>query len=1216
MFKLHSDFKPTGDQPQAIEKLTANIQNGVKNQVLLGVTGSGKSLTRNTPVLVYDKSTNILGTYEIGKFIDSKMSKHATFLTGDTELIQTSAERLDILTLSFNPNTYESQYKRITQLSRHISPKYLYRITTSCGREVTVTGDHNLWVLRQGELILLETEKLQKGDHVPIPKYIKPLGAQLDSINTLQHVRSDVYVKYSDLVESNIISDFNELLPFITKQKLWNVMNKGENIPYSKLTSLIKPNSKTLSLFRPKGKKFKTSLEITDSLLKFLGLYIAEGNSQSGYILISAHEKKLQAILIECLSNLDLYAKERNYNPGDFQISHSLWAEFLGNICGKSSYKKKLPSWFMQLSNKQLGVMLSAYFSGDGYVNSNSIAALTASKRLSSDLSYALLRFGIVSRIYKKKKRIPNSKMYGTYYEVVISGQQNITSFYTKIGFLLERKQTSLKRLLGKKYNTNVDIIPISGSSIKIFRKQQKLSQKDLADILGTSRSYISLLENDKRSLSRNIYKKLVLNFPKISIFPNSLLNSFWTPVKEVKKTQYTKKYVYDFSVEDNETFLAGFGGLFVHNTFTTANVIANINKPTLILSHNKTLAAQLYQEYRDFFPQNAVEFFVSYYDYYQPESYLPSTDTYIEKDADINEEIDKLRLAATTSLITRKDVIIVASVSCIYNLGSPAEYSKVALELKNGMKLRQLDLLKRLDQLHYERNEFDFKRGTYRVRGDVIDVFPAYLEYAVRLELLGDTLVSITFFDPFTGDNVDRSGLPTSRRGSHTKSITQDEKDFIEHRAKEGGFISIYPAKHYITAEERRENAIQQIEKDLFTRIKELHDNGKTVEAYRLKQKTLYDLEMIQEIGYCKGIENYSRYFDGRKPGQTPYTLMDFFPKDFLLVVDESHITLPQVRGMYKGDFARKKNLIDFGFRLPSAYDNRPLNFDEFTQKTNLNLYTSATPNEYELSKSKGAVIEQLIRPTGIIDPKITTCPIENQIKDLKNRIDQRVKRGQRVLVTALTKRMAEELASFLLEAKIKVTYLHSDVATLERTNILDDLRRGNYDVLVGINLLREGLDLPEVSLVAILDADKEGFLRSESSLIQTMGRAARHVQGEVVMYANNVTGSMKRAIKEVDRRRAIQQDYNKKHNITPKNITKPVREKLIDEIIEDQLKKSGKKVLSEIDYMQLSPTALKKQIKTLEKMMKYEAEMLNFEQAALLRDKVLEVKKARDLL
>ncbi|OGC45564.1 excinuclease ABC subunit B [candidate division WWE3 bacterium RBG_19FT_COMBO_34_6] len=628
--------------------------------------------------------------------------------------------------------------------------------------------------------------------------------------------------------------------------------------------------------------------------------------------------------------------------------------------------------------------------------------------------------------------------------------------------------------------------------------------------------------------------------------------------------------------------------------TFTIANVIQNIQRPTLVLSHNKTLAAQLYQEFKEFFPKNAVEYFVSYYDYYQPESYLPATDTYIEKDADINEKIDRLRLSATTSLMTRKDVIVVSSVSCIYNLGSPAEYSKMAIELKKGMKLRTLDLLKRLSQIYYERNEYDFIRGSYRVRGDIVDVFPAYLDIALRLEILDNTLMEVNYFDPITGDYIN-----------------------YNEREIENGYVQIYPAKHYVTEEEKRKAAFSLIEQDLKIRLHELRSTGKELEAYRLEQRTRYDLEMLNEIGYCKGIENYSRYFDGRNPGDPPYSLMDFFPKDYLLVVDESHITIPQVRGMYNGDRSRKQTLIEYGFRLPSAYDNRPLNFEEFLRRTNQVIFVSATPADWEISMSEGKIAQQLIRPTGIVDPTVNILPTQNQIKDLIGRIRERVEHKQRVLVTTLTKRMAEELSTYLLNEGIKVTYLHSDIETLERTNILDELRKGNYDVLVGINLLREGLDLPEVSLVAILDADKEGFLRSETSLIQTMGRAARHILGEVAMYADSVTKSMEAAIKEVNRRRDIQLAYNKKYHITPTQIEKPIREKLIDESLEEELNKKEKTKdrTNEVDYFDLPPMEIKKELKKLEKLMKFEAEMLNFEKAAEFRDRIRLIRRKADI-
>jgi len=620
--------------------------------------------------------------------------------------------------------------------------------------------------------------------------------------------------------------------------------------------------------------------------------------------------------------------------------------------------------------------------------------------------------------------------------------------------------------------------------------------------------------------------------------------------------------------------------------TFTAANLIQNLKVPTLVISHNKTLAAQLYQEFRDFFPNNACEYFVSYYDYYQPESYLPSTDTYIEKDSQINEEIDKLRLSATTSLMSRKDVIIVSSVSCIYNLGSPAEYSKCRIELREGMKLRLQDLLVRLNQTQYQRNDLDFKRGTYRVKGEVVDIFPAYGEIPVRLEIFEERLQKIYYFDYLNGTSV--------------------KNDFGEYLIK---VLEIFPAKHYIAPMENKHQVIEQIRQDLDKRVSDLKKMGKNLEAYRIEQRTNYDLEMIAEIGYCKGIENYSRYFDGREEGQAPYSLLEYFPPEYLLIIDESHITIPQIRGMYNGDRARKQTLIDYGFRLPSALDNRPLNFLEFMQRTGRTVFVSATPEEYELSLSEGRVAEQVIRPTGIVDPIITVLPSENQINDLMDKIKDRVSRSERTLVTTMTKRMAEELSNYLTEKKFKTAYLHSDIDTLERTSILDDLRRGNYDVLIGINLLREGLDLPEVTLVAILDADKEGFLRSRTSLIQTMGRAARHVSGEVVMYADTITKSMDAAISEVERRREIQIEFNKAHNITPRKIEKPVREKLIDQVLEEKQESKGKKA-KKINYEALSPKDLEKELRRLGEEMRYEAEMLNFEKAASLRDEIKKIK------
>ncbi len=621
--------------------------------------------------------------------------------------------------------------------------------------------------------------------------------------------------------------------------------------------------------------------------------------------------------------------------------------------------------------------------------------------------------------------------------------------------------------------------------------------------------------------------------------------------------------------------------------TFTMANVIEKVQRPTLVISHNKTLAGQLAQEFKSIFPENAVEYFVSYYDYYQPEAYIPQSDTYIEKDASINEEIEKLRLSATTSLLTRKDVIVVASVSCIYNLGSPVEYGNAILEIKEGVKSGFEAIIRRLTDMYYSRNDYDFARATFRVKGDTIDIYPSYSDSALRVEFLGDKIERVSTLDPVSGQ-----GLATAQT------------------------ITVYPAKHYITPQERLRPAIAQIEEDLRVRLKELKSQSKLIEAQRLEQKTYYDLEMIKEFGYCNGIENYSRYFDGRKPGDAPYSLLDYFPKDYLMIIDESHISLPQIRGMYNGDRSRKETLIEFGFRLPSALDNRPLKFDEFQRRVNQAVYVSATPDEYEISLAGGRkgvklnhpegvginVVQQLVRPTGIVDPVVDVRPTDGQIADVIKEVEERVKRKERILITTLTKRMAEDLSDYLKDKGIKVNYLHSDIKTLERSDILNSLRLGEYDVIVGINLLREGLDLPEVTLVVILDADKEGFLRSKTSLIQTMGRAARHTNGKVIMYADTVTKSMKAAIDEVDRRREYQVKFNKKHKITPKNIEKALRDRLIEKVEEE----TGQQILTVDDI----PIGERERIvKELEAQMKEAASLLDFETAAKLRDQIREL-------
>ena len=650
---------------------------------------------------------------------------------------------------------------------------------------------------------------------------------------------------------------------------------------------------------------------------------------------------------------------------------------------------------------------------------------------------------------------------------------------------------------------------------------------------------------------------------------PDFKLHSKFTPTGD--QPQAIDAIVRGIQSGDREQSLLGVTGS--GKTFTMANVIERVNRPTLVLAHNKTLAAQLCSEFKEFFPENAVEYFVSYYDYYQPEAYVAQTDTYIEKDSSINDEIDKLRHSATLALSERRDVIIVSSVSCIYSLGNPIDYRNMVISLRPGMEKNRDELLEKLVELQYERNDISFTRNKFRVRGDVVEIFPAGSgDKILRVEFFGDEIDRITELNPLKGEVLGT----------------------LRHAA-------VYPASHYIVPQERMSKALMDIEEELGSRLEYFRSRGKLLEAQRIEQRTRYDMEMLREIGFCSGIENYSRIISGRAPGSSPYTLLDYFPDDFLLFVDESHVTLPQVRGMYAGDRARKENLVNYGFRLPSAFDNRPLNFDEFYERINQAVYVSATPGDFEKEHST-QIVEQVIRPTGLLDPNISVRPTEGQIDDLVSEINQRTAKGERVLVTTLTKKMAEDLTAFFEEFGIRVRYMHHDIDTVERMEIIRDLRLGEFDVLVGINLLREGLDIPEVSLVAILDADKEGFLRSERSLIQTIGRAARNANGEVIMYGDTVTPSMENAIRETLRRREIQDAYNKEHGITPKTIVKKVSDVLEISSKESHEEKKNKKPLTRAEKQEL--------INSLTKEMKAAAKLLEFEHAAYLRDKIKKLK------
>ena len=643
-------------------------------------------------------------------------------------------------------------------------------------------------------------------------------------------------------------------------------------------------------------------------------------------------------------------------------------------------------------------------------------------------------------------------------------------------------------------------------------------------------------------------------------------LHSDYKPFGDQPKA--IKSLVEHFKNGDKEQTLEGVTGS--GKTFTMANVIEQLDKPTLVMSHNKTLASQLYEEFKEFFPDNAVEYFVSYYDYYQPEAYVAQTDTFIDKESSVNEEIDRLRHSATQSLLTRDDVIVVSSVSCIYGIGSPEDYAEFTLQLEVEQEISREEILKSLVEMQYSRNDIEFDRGKFRVHGDVIEIFPINANYSLRIEMWGDEIDSIYKTDPLTNN--------------------------IEEEIRK---VIIFPAKHFVIAREKQDVAIKNIRDELAERVATFQATGKYVEAQRIEQRTNFDLEMIKEIGYCSGIENYSMHMNGRKWGETPYSLLKYFPEDYLTIIDESHVTVPQIRGMYEGDRARKETLVQYGFRLPSAKENRPLRFDEFLKAQNQVLYVSATPSAFELGRSKNKV-EQIIRPTGLVDPKPIIKPVKNQVDDLLGEIRKRVEKDQRILVTALTKKMAEDLTDYYIKMNVKCRYLHSEITTLERTEIIDDLRRGEFDCLVGVNLLREGLDLPEVSLVAILDADKEGFLRSQTSLIQTIGRAARNVEGEVILYADNITDSVRNAVNITERRRKIQIAYNKDHNIIPRNVVRKLKDKKIESKVDD---------IQEIDNITIEEVDML--IEELEIEMKEAAQKLDFERAAKLRDRIMELRE-----
>ncbi|MDR7448145.1 MAG: excinuclease ABC subunit UvrB [Armatimonadota bacterium] len=1205
-------MEPRGDQPKAIAELVESIQAGNRFTTLLGVTGSGKSVVADTPV--YLRQGGRIQLQPIGQVVDALMAHHhsAVRWEGDAEVLDLAGTGHQLEALSLDPGSGRVSWKPVRQVIRHRAPRQLWKVRTACGRSVTVTGDHNFFVLRDGRLQLLETSAIRPGDYLPLPRTLDEPPAPLTAL-ALEDVLDDgvgdgVRIAVAIPAFGAVWKTKHQVLRAILPSHRAAGLLRGERMALRTYRDLVAAIPALRAGARMGSRRrfhdLPADLPITPLLMRFIGYFLAEGYVGRGVLTISSADPGVIQDIEAAARSFGLRVRR---GPGryDYTLPSVLWARLLTTWCGRKARDKHLPPFWPQLANADLAELLRAYFSADGGVEGDEVTATTASATLASDLAYALLRFGIVARVRERHVRVP-------YWRLSVSGQPFLRRFREAIGFRPLAKQDRLNALCGGRENTNVDVIPLDPEVLRDVRRQLGLSQTQVARHVALSRSALALIEGGRRRPSKTVAKR-VLDFLADEAHMQEhvpvlrrvremqvLLNPFWTRVEVVAPARGEAR-VYDLAVAEHETFLAGVGGLFVHNTYTMAHVIAQVQRPTLVIAHNKTLAAQLYSEFREFFPHNAVRYFVSYYDYYQPEAYVPQTDLYIAKDASINDEIDRLRHAATKALMERRDVIVVASVSCIYGLGRPEDYREVMLLIRRGERRSREEILRRLVDIQYERNDVDFARGRFRVRGDVIEVFPAYEERAVRVELFGDEVDRILELDPLTGEVLEE------------KSV-----------------IAIWPAKHWVTTEERLERALRSIEEELQERVAWFRQQGKLLEAQRLEFRTRYDLELLREVGYCPGIENYSRHLDGRAPGERPGCLLDYFPRDFLMFIDESHVTVPQIKGMVEGDRSRKKNLVDFGFRLPSAYDNRPLTWEEFERLIHQAIFVSATPGPFELEVSQ-RVVEQIVRPTGLVDPHVEVRPARGQIDDLIGEIRAQAAKGERTLVTTLTKRMAEDLTAYLAEMGLKVHYLHAEVETLERVQILKDLRLGTYDVLVGINLLREGLDLPEVSLVAILDADREGYLRSETSLIQTMGRAARHASGRVLLYADAVTESMRRAIDETNRRREIQLRYNAEHGITPQSVVKPIRD-LIDiaqvaeeleayrpqtevltaqELIRLAETQRAKVPWSVARLLMLSPQELEETIAALEREMRRAAAELQFEKAAVLRDQIQELRQ-----
>jgi excinuclease ABC B subunit len=1224
-FELQANYVPAGDQPQAIEGLIDGLESGLAHQTLLGVTGSGKSIGYDDPLYLIEqvRGQRRATLVKAGPFIDELMAAQGLDAGEGAETQRYACASRAFFTLAYDPSRGATGEYPVAAFLRHSAPDRMFRLRTRCGRELTLTGDHNLWVLRDGTLQLIRTEEARASDHLPMPETLARPPTRSEGLQTLDIVPYLVNTKLSVFAEAPIL----EYVAATGTGSFVTALRGCAINPYAKLAAMrhgIRGRGLKVHHFlhlvaatdglgracwsdvafvggKKRSCRLPARLELTDSLLALFGYYIAEGNCQHRYLILANWEPAIRARIEGALSDLGLSFGIRP--SSDYQVSSAALTALLGTLCGKSARHKRLPEFWPRLADHSLGCLLRAYFDGDATVSAQGrVIATTASEQLASDLAYALKRFGIHARLRRTRKRATNSAHAGgDYLDVTISGRDDVQRFAQSVGFDHSEKRRKLEQALTRKGDTNVDVVPIAGSAWRDLRRAAGLSMQAVAHGAGCSRPMLSLIESGKRRPSRallgrllnvvgqHLYAQKVTDLATWSRWQSmrGLCRVRWSPVRSVERIEYAHPHVYDLSVPGPETFLAGLGGALVHNTYTIANVIERVQRPTMVLAHNKTLAAQLYGELREFFPRNAIEYFVSYYDYYQPEAYVPSSDTYIEKDSSVNEHIEQMRLSATKALLERRDSIIVATVSSIYGLGDPQAYLSMVLHLVRGEHIDQRRLLRRLAEMQYTRNDMDLQPGTYRVRGDIIDVFPAESgRDAVRVELFDDKLENLSLIDPLTGAVIGR--IPR---------------------------FTVYPGTHYVTPRDRLMEAIDLIREELRERLAVLYADGKLVEAQRLEQRTQFDLEMIKEVGYCSGIENYSRYLSGRESGEPPPCLYDYLPPNALLVVDESHQTIPQLGAMYRGDRSRKETLVEYGFRLPSALDNRPLKFEEWERLAPQMIFVSATPGKYEASKSS-QVVEQVVRPTGLVDPLIEIRPVRTQVDDVLSEIQRCVAAQERVLITTLTKRMAEDLSEYLHEHGVRVRYLHADIETVERVEIIRDLRLGRFDVLVGINLLREGLDMPEVALVAILDADKEGFLRSEGSLIQTMGRAARNLNGRAILYADTMTGSMQRAIAEIDRRRAKQVEFNTLHGITPRSIVKPVMD-IMEGARTAGAGRPGRRARGEgksvaLDTRKLHSSAdIARELKRLEADMYRHARNLEFEQAALLRDQVEQLRQ-----